>query len=80
MVYLGKSEFGVFHGDNTNLIFQCRNLAEMLHAAGREKEAPEFESLAGEVEARLNALAWNGHFYTHWIAENSDTTPMSAWT
>jgi len=75
MVYLGKSEFGVFHGDNTNLIFQCRNLAEMLHAAGREKEAPEFESLAGEVEARLNALAWNGHFYTHWIAENSDYHP-----
>lgn len=75
MVYLGKSEFGVFHGDNTNLIFQCRNLAEMLRAAGRASEAPEFEQLADAVEARLNALAWNGGFYTHWIAENPDYRP-----
>jgi hypothetical protein len=75
MVYLGKSEFGVFHGDNTNLIAQCRNLAEMLKIAGRASEAPEFEKLADGVEQRLNSLAWNGHFYTHWIAENPDYQP-----
>jgi hypothetical protein len=75
VVYLGKSEFGVFHGDNTNLIFQCRNLAEMLRVAGRAEEAPEFEKLADDVEMRLNALAWNGSFYTHWIAENPDYKP-----
>ncbi|MGD0731196.1 MAG: hypothetical protein ABR956_08025 [Terracidiphilus sp.] len=75
MVYLGKSEFGVFHGDNTNFIFQCRNLAEMLKVAGRPQDAPEFEKLADEVEARLNALAWTGEFYTHWIAENPDYKP-----
>ncbi len=75
MVYLGKSEFGVFHGDNTNLILQCRNLAEMLKIAGREHDAPEFEKLADDVEKRLNALAWNGDFYTHWIAENPGYKP-----
>ena len=75
MVYLGKSEFGVFHGDNTNLIAQCRNLAEMLKVAGRAQDAPEFEKLADDVELRLNALAWNGNFYTHWIAENPDYKP-----
>jgi hypothetical protein len=75
MVYLGKSEFGVFHGDNTNLIAQCRNLAEMLKVAGRSQDAPEFEKLADDVEMRLNALAWNGNFYTHWIAENPDYRP-----
>lgn len=75
MVYLGKSEFGVFHGDNTNLIVQCRNLAEMLKIAGRAQEAPEFEKLADQVEERLNALAWNGKFYTHWIAANPDYKP-----
>ena len=75
MVYLGKSEFGVFHGDNTNLILQCRNLAEMLTAAGRADEAHEFIQLADAVETRLNALAWNGNFYTHWIAENPDYKP-----
>ena len=75
MVYLGKSEFGVFHGDNTNFILQSRNLAEMLTAAGRADDAREFIKLADEVETRLNALAWNGHFYTHWIAENPDYKP-----
>lgn len=75
MVYLGKSEFGIFHGDNTNLILQCRNLAEMLKVAGREPEAPEFEKLADDVEKRLNALAWTGDFYTHWIAENPEYKP-----
>jgi hypothetical protein len=75
MVYLGKSEFGIFHGDNTNLVLQCRNLAEMLNVAGRGQDAPEFEKLADEVEKRLNALAWNGNFYTHWIAENPDYKP-----
>ncbi len=75
MVYLGKSEFGIFHGDNTNLILQCRNLAEMLKVAGRAQDAPEFEKLANDVEQRLNALAWNGNYYTHWIAENPDYKP-----
>jgi hypothetical protein len=75
MVYLGKSEFGVFHGDNTILIARCRDLAEMLKIAGRAEEAPEFEKLADDVEKRLNALTWNGNFYTHWIAENPDYKP-----
>jgi hypothetical protein len=75
MVYQGKSEFGIFHGDNTNFILQCRNLAEMLVESGRTDDAPEFTMLANEVEKRLNALAWNGDFYTHWIAENPDYKP-----
>jgi len=74
-VYPGKSEFGIFHGDNTNFVAQCRNLALMLRAAGRASEAPEFDKLAGEVEARLNKLAWNGEFFAHWIAENPGYQP-----
>lgn len=74
-VFLGKSEFGVFHGDNTNLVAQCRNLAEMLREADRAAEAAEFDQLAEGAEVRLNALSWNGDFYTHWIAENSDYKP-----
>lgn len=74
-VFLGKSEFGVFHGDNTNLVAQCRHLAEMLRQADRAADAPEFEQLADGVESRLNSLSWNGDFYTHWIAENSDYKP-----
>jgi hypothetical protein len=47
----------------------------MLKVAGRSQDAPEFEKLADDVEMRLNALAWNGNFYTHWIAENPDYRP-----
>ena len=75
VVYLGKSEFGVFYGDNTNLIIGCRWLAEMLTHAGREPEAREFLALADALQERLDKLAWNGHFYTHWIAENPDYHP-----
>lgn len=75
IVYLDKSEFGVFFGDNTNLIAGCRRLAEMLEYVGRRQEAQEFESLATTLESRLDQLAWNGEFYTHWIAEDPDYKP-----
>lgn len=75
VVYLGKSQFGVFYGDNTNLIVGCRRLAEMLVRAGRQQEAPEFTQLADRLQERLDALAWNGDFYSHWIAENANYHP-----
>jgi hypothetical protein len=75
VVYLDKSEFGVFFGDNTNLIAACRWLAEMLQHSGRSREAKKFVQLAGTIQARLNKLSWNGDFYTHWIAENPDYHP-----
>jgi len=75
VVYLGKSEFGVFYGDNTNLVAAGRRLAEMLTHAGRSAEANEFVVLADIIQHRLDKLAWNGEFYTHWIAENPDYKP-----
>jgi len=75
VVYLGKSEFGVFYGDNTNLAAAGRRLAEMLTHAGRSAEATEFVALADTIQERLDKLAWNGEFYTHWIAENPDYKP-----
>ena len=75
VVYPGKSQFGVFFGDNTHLIVGCRHLAEMLGCAGRAQEAHEFVKLADTLEERLNNLAWNGNFFTHWIPENADYRP-----
>lgn len=74
-VHSGQSEFGVFYGDNTNLIIGCRRLAEMLTHSGREQEAREYLALADTLQDRLDKLAWNGQFYTHWIAENPDYHP-----
>jgi hypothetical protein len=75
VVYPDKSEFGVFFGDNTNLVAAARRLAEMLRQANREREAQEFVTLADEIQTRLDQLSWNGNFYTHWVAENPNYRP-----
>ena len=68
----GKTEFNVFHGDNTGMSVSCRYLAEMLEVAGREREAEEFRKLSRALKERLDDLSWNGEFYTHMIPENPD--------
>lgn len=70
-IELGKTHFGIFYGDNTNMIAGLFRLAEMLDAAGRAGEAQSYRALGRGLEARLNALSWNGEFYTHWIPEDS---------
>ncbi|MBB5058408.1 hypothetical protein HDF16_003122 [Granulicella aggregans] len=71
VIDLTKTHFGIFFGDNTHLISGLRKLAEMLHAADRESEALGFLALAAELEERLNALCWNGEFFTHWVPEDA---------
>lgn len=65
-----KSKFGVFFGDNTGYIMACRQLAEMYDHAGMKDEGTKFRKRADEIETRLNELAWNGKFYTHFIDED----------
>lgn len=71
-VDLKKTIFGVMFGDTTGMVASSRYLAEMLKVAGREDEAPEFEKLADVMKERLDALAWNGRFYTHHVSEQPD--------
>ncbi len=71
-VLLDKTEFNIFHGDNTGMSISCVYLAEMLRVAGREAEARKFDDLAKALKQRLDDLAWNGEFYTHMIPENPD--------
>jgi hypothetical protein len=70
-VDLNKTHFGIFFGDNTNMIAGLRRLAEMLSSAGRGDEAPQFLDQASDMERRLNELAWNGEFFVHWIPEDT---------
>ena len=72
---LKKTHFGIFFGDNTGLIAGCRYLAEMLDHAERGQDAQQMRKLADELEERLNRIAWNGRFYTHWVAEDPDFHP-----
>lgn len=66
----GVTHFGVMHGDNTGYIIGCRYLAEMLTVAGREDDAIRYRARGEEMQARLDALAWNGEFYTHHVTED----------
>ncbi|MEP6735438.1 MAG: hypothetical protein ABJA70_07965 [Chryseolinea sp.] len=67
-----KSKFGVFFGDNTGYVMACHELAEMYDYAGMKTESTKYLQRALEIDKRLNALSWNGKFYTHFIDEDSN--------
>ena len=71
VVRLGKSEFGVMHGDNTGFAVGCDYLAEMLAHVGRDTEASTVRKLGADIRKRLDQLSWNGRFYTHHVPENA---------
>jgi hypothetical protein len=68
-VHPEKTRFGVMFGDNTGYAVACEYLAEMLTAAGRADEAEAYRTRAAQIRERLNALSWNGRFFTHHVPE-----------
>lgn len=66
-----KTKFGVFFGDNTGYITACYQLAEMLDFTGDSSDAAKYRQRGNEINERLNKLAWNGHFFTHFIDEDT---------
>jgi hypothetical protein len=66
-----KTKFGVFFGDNTGYIEACYQLAEMLAATGDSINTKKYKQRGEEMSERLNKLAWNGNFFTHFIDEDS---------
>jgi hypothetical protein len=66
-----KSKFGIFFGDNTGYISACYQLAEMLDHAGHQAEASGYRLRGDTLNERLNALCWNGKYFTHFIEEDS---------
>jgi len=65
-----KSKFGVFFGDNTHYANACEELAEMLEHVQETAQAARYRERAAGIRQRLNALSWNGRFYTHFIDED----------
>lgn len=66
-----KSKFGVFFGDNTGYITACYQLAQMFEKTGDSTNAVKYKKRGDEIKERLNKLAWNGKFFTHFIDEDS---------
>jgi hypothetical protein len=62
-----QTKWGIFHGDNTGLAEALRSLASMEEQAGLWESAYERRVLADDIMRRLNALSWNGRFFTHHV-------------
>ncbi|MEI7770979.1 MAG: hypothetical protein WCI67_13360 [Chloroflexales bacterium] len=62
-----QTKWGIFHGDNTGLAQALRSLSTLEQQAGLWESAYERRALADEIMRRLNALSWNGTFYTHHV-------------
>jgi hypothetical protein len=71
IIHPDKSKFGVFFGDNTGYIAACYEVAEMLEYIGQVDEAQKFRERGEIFKERLDKLAWNGKFYTHFIDEDA---------
>ncbi len=65
-----RSKFGAFFGDNVYYAASCDELAEMLGHAGDGDGAALYSARGAEIRRRLDALSWNGRFYTHFIDED----------
>jgi len=70
LVVYGKTKFGIFYGDNTGYMQACNELAEMYRHAGKNTEAAQFAQRGKDISERLNAVCWNGKFFTHFIEED----------
>jgi hypothetical protein len=70
LVVPGKTKFGIFFGDNTGYYEACNQLSEMLLYCGMKDKALVYNQRAQEILERLNALSWNGRYYTHFVDED----------
>ena len=66
----GVSQYGVMFGDNLGFASGCEYVAEMLRRAGRKEEAPAIDDIAKDIRKRLDAIAWNGDHFTHFVPED----------
>ncbi len=67
--------WGTFHGDNTGLAQALRLMADMERRVGDKALADADDKQADGVMERLNALSWNGRFFTHFVPEDPSFQP-----
>ncbi len=70
-----QTKWGIFHGDNTGLAQALRSLSALEQQAGLWDSAYNRRAQADEIMRRLNALSWNGTFYTHHVKLVPFTVP-----
>ena len=67
--------WGIFHGDNTGLAHALELLARIEEQVGDPALAQQWRAEANGIIERLNALSWNGRFFTHFVPLAPFDTP-----
>ncbi|GIV99300.1 MAG: hypothetical protein KatS3mg058_0704 [Roseiflexus sp.] len=67
--------WGIFHGDNTGLAYALELLARIEERVGDPTRAQQWRTEANGIMDRLNALSWNGRFFTHFVPLAPFDTP-----
>jgi hypothetical protein len=64
--------WGIMHGDNSGYYEACQLLATIYTHFGQTDRATHWREFAAGLRERMNAVCWNGRFYTHFVK----TTPV----
>ena len=67
--------WGTFHGDNTGLAQALELMARIETQVGEPARAQGWLDQSKAIMQRLNALSWNGHFFTHFVPEDPNFQP-----
>lgn len=70
-----NTHWGIMHGDNSGFYEACLLLAKIQRHLGQQERATHWESFAAGLRQRLNNVAWNGNFYTHFVKLTPVTIP-----
>jgi hypothetical protein len=70
-----NTHWGIMHGDNSGFYEACRMLAQIQRYLGDDNRASHWDSFADGLRERLNKVAWNGQFYTHFVKLTPVTIP-----
>ena len=60
---------GIMHGDNSGMFQACKQLSLLFDASGQTEFAKEWDLQGDLFRQRLNAVCWNGKFYSHFVPE-----------
>lgn len=67
--------WGTFHGDNTGLAHALELMARTEERVGDPARAARWRAQSRAIMDRLNQLAWNGRFFTHFVPEDPSFRP-----
>lgn len=62
-----QTRWGIFHGDNTGLAYALKLLERIERGRGNDDAAYRLRKQRDALMDRLNALSWNGPYYTHFV-------------